>query len=691
MMKLSKHLILCLLIATPAYASGPPAASLKAVGSKASKAKAKAPANAKASAKEIGASATKEKNITVAEAKALATLNNDSVRAMNKGDYKTAADLLLQALKINPKYHYGRSNLAICYNNLALKSPAATAMALFHKALVLDSENTTTKANLEALITSSKRIPTNFDDRVFLANQALKEKDYVSAVGEFNAALAIKDDEEIRKQLAAIPRTDTLLILGAIPKNSVSTGTEVDFRAYMQELQRKIKTNWHPPKSNESKRSEVQFQVHQDGSVTKVRLSKPSGIPASDQCALAAVSTTAPFDKLPPGAPPFVEIQFTFDYNVFGGASLSRGASSNSVREAANKVIAAKSSIQNKDYNAALKALEAARALDENNYDAPKLLAAMLCLQAAKDPSVDKQSEIAYRALDLDMTNAEAQKLLANAITKKNKNPQRAADRVELAQGWLDQRNYKNARIEVQAALKLDSNNAAANKMLPLILKDEAIGQIVQRWQHALELRNNAENHAGLGYAYEMANHIPEADAEYKKALGLDPYCIIAKQRFEALKQSSTAPPKSAAAALPSNPAAAALPAEPAVPSKPAAAALPVEASTAASAVQAELAAQLKEAAAYHAQKSFDRSIGEYMKAVKIDSKSEEAWYGLANALQGKSDYTRAIKAYSKAIQLKPNHVEATKNLLKCQELLLQNKGKEQTPQTDDFSEINLQ
>lgn len=96
---------------------------------------------------------------------------------------------------------------------------------------------------------------------------------------------------------------------------------EPDFGPYMRELQRRIKMNWDPPKGNESKRVVLLFKIAKDGRLLSVRVFKSSGIPNSDRAALNAVELTAPFRPLPAdfkgGS---IDIQFTFDYNVFGAS-----------------------------------------------------------------------------------------------------------------------------------------------------------------------------------------------------------------------------------------------------------------------------------------------------------------------------------------------------------------------------------
>lgn len=96
---------------------------------------------------------------------------------------------------------------------------------------------------------------------------------------------------------------------------------EPDFGPYMRELQRRIKMNWDPPKGNESKRVVLLFKIARDGRLLSVRVFKSSGLPNSDRAALSAVELTAPFRPLPADFKgSSIDIQFTFDYNVFGAS-----------------------------------------------------------------------------------------------------------------------------------------------------------------------------------------------------------------------------------------------------------------------------------------------------------------------------------------------------------------------------------
>ncbi len=93
---------------------------------------------------------------------------------------------------------------------------------------------------------------------------------------------------------------------------------EPDFGPYMRELQRRIKRNWHPPRGNESKRVVLLFKVSKDGKLLRLNINKSSGVASADDAALEAIRMSAPFRPLPPEYQGNdIDIQFTFDYNVF--------------------------------------------------------------------------------------------------------------------------------------------------------------------------------------------------------------------------------------------------------------------------------------------------------------------------------------------------------------------------------------
>ncbi len=98
-----------------------------------------------------------------------------------------------------------------------------------------------------------------------------------------------------------------------------------DFGPYMAELQRRIRRAWFPAKDYQSLRVVVIFRISKTGELSKLTVKQSSGKAVADQTALQAVENAAPFPHLPKGSDDSVDVQFTFDYNVFsGGGNLLR-------------------------------------------------------------------------------------------------------------------------------------------------------------------------------------------------------------------------------------------------------------------------------------------------------------------------------------------------------------------------------
>ena len=90
----------------------------------------------------------------------------------------------------------------------------------------------------------------------------------------------------------------------------------VDYKGIMEDLQRRIKLHWHPPKRNSTKHAIVMFRLFRDGHIEKLRMIRSTGIREHDESCLQAISGSSPLARLPDGSPRCVDILFTFSYNV---------------------------------------------------------------------------------------------------------------------------------------------------------------------------------------------------------------------------------------------------------------------------------------------------------------------------------------------------------------------------------------
>ncbi len=259
-------------------------------------------------------------------------INNEGVTALSAGKYQLAVDKFEQSLKLEPSYKIASDNLAIAYNNWALqkRDNPQEAIKLFHVAAFLDPGNPTTKENLDGIITMMALNPASFKDRVKLGDDANAHGDSIGALVEYQAALKIQRDDKIKEKLEKITLPDKWKLLqgdksaaivsaSANPapiKNSLSPG-DVDFGPYMANAQKIIKQHWHPPRSDESKEVKVVFNVEQTGRIANIRITRSTGTSEGDMAAIEAVAKSSPLPPLPKGSPQQVDIEFTFDYNVF--------------------------------------------------------------------------------------------------------------------------------------------------------------------------------------------------------------------------------------------------------------------------------------------------------------------------------------------------------------------------------------
>jgi TonB family protein len=106
--------------------------------------------------------------------------------------------------------------------------------------------------------------------------------------------------------------------VASVPANTVAVpiGT-VDYNQFMSRMQRKIKRNWRPARSDVSRHVTVSFKVHRNGEMSDLGVKNSSSVDTADAAAIKAVEAAAPFDHLPAGGEDVVDILFTFDYNVF--------------------------------------------------------------------------------------------------------------------------------------------------------------------------------------------------------------------------------------------------------------------------------------------------------------------------------------------------------------------------------------
>ncbi len=267
---------------------------------------------------------------------ALATANNTAVNLMQSGKIQEAIDGLEPVVKANPQYALGRENLAVAYNNQALKqsdSPKAALDSLW-RSFCLAPSLVHTRENIDDVVKVLKKDPKNFYDRQALGDAQMTEGCLYGAYAEYTAALKLRKDTTVQSKLEALEKQATqsgdddvngaffvkMAMLSQQPASKAApaaSANDVDYGPYMARLQRSIKSHWSPPKRESSQRTQVQFAIAKDGTISKLRVIKSSGDAEEDKAGLEAINKMGKAPSLPDGSDQSVDIQFTFDYNVF--------------------------------------------------------------------------------------------------------------------------------------------------------------------------------------------------------------------------------------------------------------------------------------------------------------------------------------------------------------------------------------
>jgi TonB family protein len=91
--------------------------------------------------------------------------------------------------------------------------------------------------------------------------------------------------------------------------------SDVEYNQYMEDLQRRVKRAWLPPRVGYSSALIVGFTVHASGEITNLKVVRSTGDALQDYRAFSAVQD-ASLQPLPIGAPPTVDVEITLDHNV---------------------------------------------------------------------------------------------------------------------------------------------------------------------------------------------------------------------------------------------------------------------------------------------------------------------------------------------------------------------------------------
>ena len=98
---------------------------------------------------------------------------------------------------------------------------------------------------------------------------------------------------------------------------SVFADTNFNWMSYLQELEKGMKYNWHPPTLNYATKVIAKFNVKKTGEITDIKIIKSSNNEKMDNVAIEAIEKASWLHPLPSNcSKEQVSVEFTFDYNI---------------------------------------------------------------------------------------------------------------------------------------------------------------------------------------------------------------------------------------------------------------------------------------------------------------------------------------------------------------------------------------
>ena len=104
-----------------------------------------------------------------------------------------------------------------------------------------------------------------------------------------------ENNEDLSELLSSIPAT---------PVSEIASTQNFKYNWYLQNVQSRVEDNWKPPAGLTDKNDAsviVSFTIFQDGSISKVSVTQPSGVQTLDNIAIKYIQSSAPFGQLPIG------------------------------------------------------------------------------------------------------------------------------------------------------------------------------------------------------------------------------------------------------------------------------------------------------------------------------------------------------------------------------------------------------
>lgn len=148
---------------------------------------------------------------------------------------------------------------------------------------------------------------------------------------------------------------------------------------------------------------------------------------------------------------------------------------------------------------------------------------------------------------------------------------------------------------------------------------EDAQSALINGWLAAIRIAPHlANNHVGLATAYQLKGDFEQAQRSFHRALQIEPNNQLAQRGIDALREDQ---------------------------------------------IKTQVNLFLDRAVAAQKKDQIDVSLSNYIKALNLEPSNPDIHYNIGTAFQAKKDFIRAEKAYKKALELDPKHLEAKEAL----------------------------
>lgn len=473
-----------------------------------------------------------------------AHLNNKATTLVLQGKYDQAISLYRSLIADFPEYKRGYANLGIALFNKAAdlqdKNKDWVVLDLLEEAIFWNPQDKKAVDGLHSQIDSLNLNPKSRTDRLDLAERAKQRGNKRAALTELKAARSIQASKELEKEINELEASLTSEhVVHFSTKDSLQ---DIDCRPYMENVQNRIRSAWDAPFSERSLSAATIFSIDLNGKIKNIKIDKPSPRKDYNASAIKALNTVEWMRELPLGLKDDIDIQFTFDYNVYSKTHRDPPRPNPADINFAKILNQAKAFYRQKNFKSAIDKYQEALKLDvedgrtlaENHMSDSYYQLAKQNLSSDAKNAAENFRQCLILAPDYDR----AEDGLSSALEKLGVNPKSVTDREKLIDKMVADHNYDFALVDCKSLLKV-SNKEEKERFTDKLIQIQRISRSARaknNWEEFLKKNpNSLEARIAIAQCLIDMNEKPQAIEQLNDVLKQNPHHKQAKDLLDKL------------------------------------------------------------------------------------------------------------------------------------------------------------